>query len=187
MANLMFINQIPRNIPCSGQYFVDTNVWVYYAYMANKSYNLSKENQYKINEYSRFIEKVKESGGSLFTSSLCLSELANVIERKALEQYNHNNNTSLKIKKFREISQERQQIVDDIDTAWCSIKDIATIIEHSISKETGEHIITEIRAAPLDAYDAIFLQLIKNKKLTNIITDDKDFQEVSDHIDIYTA
>ncbi|MDP9500355.1 type II toxin-antitoxin system VapC family toxin [Bisgaard Taxon 45] len=187
MANLMLINDIPRKTHCAGQYFVDTNVWVYYAYMANKSYNLSKDNQDKLKGYSRFIEKVQEDGGSLFTSSLCLSELANAIERKALEQYNYNHNTSLNIKQFRTISQERQQIVDDIHTAWCSIKDIATIIEHSISKETGEHIITEIRATPLDAYDAIFLQLIKNKRLTNIITDDKDFQKVSDNIDIYTA
>lgn len=187
MANLMLINNISRNTPCSEKYFVDTNVWVYYAYMSNKSYNLSEDKKNKINNYSRFIEKVVEDGGSLFTSSLCLSELANVIERKALEQYNDNHKTSLNIKLFRKIEQERKQILDDINTAWRSITDIATIIEHSISKETGYHIINEIKAAPLDAYDAIFLQLIKNKKLTNIITDDNDFQNVSDDIDIYTA
>lgn len=186
MSSVMLINEINRKMKCSGKYFVDTNVWVYYAYMAHKAYNLDETKKNKLDSYTSFIEKIVEDGGELFTSSLCLSELANAIEREALRQYNEIHGSVLNQKQFRGIGKERAKIISDIEMAWFSIKNVATIIEHSISKKTGDGIITEIKSAPVDAYDAIFLQLIKDQKIINIITDDKDFQKAVEHIDIYT-
>lgn len=186
MANLIFINDISNKSLCNEKYFVDTNIWVYYAYMSHKTYQLEGDKKDKFDYYSRFIEKVIEDKGELFTSSLCLSELSNVIENQALKQYNIRNNMSFNSKQFRAVEEERKLIINDISHAWDSIKDVATIIEHLISKETGDNIINEIKIAPLDPYDAIFLQIIKNKKINNIITDDKDFQKISSNVDIYT-
>lgn len=180
---VMNINNINSSLK-GERFFVDTNIWILLTYIASKSFELSESIKSKISAYSAFIQKVKEEGGQIYTSSLCLSEIGHVIERKSFENY-PNPNKTIKLKQYRNIQTERDIIVKDIDEVWDEIKSQATVLEHSINQQMGDQLITLLKNAPLDAYDAAFILAMKENRILNIITDDKDFQKVNS-IDIYT-
>ncbi|MBE2895736.1 type II toxin-antitoxin system VapC family toxin [Pasteurellaceae bacterium HPA106] len=179
---IMKISNISKSSLSGQKFFVDTNIWIYQTYVSGAF--LSEHSQKKAIKYSDFIQQVLSNNGKLFTSSLCLSELAHVIEKKSFENYKVNN-PNITLKKFRGIKTEREKVISIVSLAWEDIKSISTIIEINITKDNGNHIIDKLREAPLDAYDAYYLLIMENNKISNILTDDKDFQTVQS-IDVYS-
>ena len=44
--------------------------------------------------------------------------------------------------------------------------------------------LNEMKSYPLDSYDAMLFMTMKKHKITNLVSDDKDFRQKSD-IDVY--
>lgn len=183
---VMTIEQIGKSL-LDEKYFVDTNVWVYQAYFANKviGAELQEVEKQKLSDYSAFLQKVKQDGGKLYTSSLCLSELGHFIEKQAYQHYKKTN-PSILLKDFRAIQTQRKIILQDIEQAWEDIKSLAEILPFHIESQIGDKMVAEMKKYPLDAYDALFLLTMNQHKITNIISDDRDFHSIS-YIDIYTV
>ena len=80
------------------KFFVDTNVWIFNFLYSKKSFDLEFENKQKMEGYSQFIEDVLENGGQLYTSPLCLTELA-----YRLENFEYSSDKNLTLKEFRSI------------------------------------------------------------------------------------
>ena len=179
--NVMRIGSIKS--PLSGEkFFVDTNIWLYQSYASGAFF--SEHSQEKATSYSDFIQKVLSDGGQLFTSSLCLSEVAHVLEKKSFEIYRAKQ-PNCTLKEFRAIKTERNKIISAVADVWEEIKSLSTIIEMNITKDNGDLILKKLNIAPLDSYDAQYLIMMENNKISNILTDDKDFQNIAS-IDVYT-
>lgn len=179
--NVMRIGSIKS--PLSGEkFFVDTNIWLYQSYVSGAFF--SEHSQEKATSYSDFIQKVLSDGGQLFTSSLCLSEVAHVLEKKSFEIYRAKQ-PNCTLKQFRAIKTERNKIISAVTDVWEEIKSLSTIIEMNITKDNGDLILKKLNIAPLDSYDAQYLIMMENNKISNILTDDKDFQNIAS-IDVYT-
>lgn len=170
------------------KFFVDTNIWVNVVYIANKAMDYSQQIRDKLEGYSDFIQRVKQDKGKLYTSALCLSELGHFIERESYKRYKVAHPNIDNLKKFRAIPEQRKIIVNDIEQAWEDIKSLAEILPFTADQTSGNNIVQNIKNYPLDAYDALFLDTMKQYNIQNIISDDKDFQHVADRdeIDIYT-
>lgn len=171
--------------PLNEGYFVDTNIWVYQAYYANKVVEPTSQVFQKLNDYSDFLQKIKHDGGILYTSPLCLSELGYFIEKQAHQHYK-NTHTQISQKEFRAITAQRTIILKDIQQAWEDIKSLAEILPFHTDNQMGDNLIQTMQQYPLDAYDAVFLLTMQKHNIRNIISDDKDFHPIST-IDIYTT
>ncbi len=181
---VMSISSIGK-VPLNEKYFIDTNIWVYQAYYANKVIEPTEDISQKLNGYSEILQKIKQDGGELYTSPLCLSELGYFIEKQAYQHYKKTHNSHLSQKEFRAIEGQRTQILKDTQQAWEDIKSLAEILPFNTDTQTGDKLIQIMQQYPLDAYDAVFLLTMQKHKITNIISDDKDFHAISS-IDIYT-
>ncbi|MFZ7342914.1 type II toxin-antitoxin system VapC family toxin [Avibacterium volantium] len=184
---VMNISQIGKT-SLNDSYFVDTNIWIYQVYYANKGIDdLGNDKMKKLSNYSDFLQRVKQDGGKLYTSPLCLSELGHFIEKQAYNHYKETNSqSSITLKSFRAISDKRQIIVKDIQQAWEDIIYLAEILELNTNQQTGSDLIAAMEDYPLDAYDSIFYLTMKQHNIRNIISDDRDFHPISS-IDIYTS
>ena len=179
---VMYIQQINKLSPKNQKFFVDTNIWIFQSYISGILFDENKNE--KSAAYSDFIQKVLDSGCQLFTSSLCLSEIGHVIEKKFFKIYKMEN-PSVTLKQFRAITQKRNEIISIVKSIWEEINSLSTIIDFSVTKKAGDNMLEKLQEAPLDTYDAQYLLIMEDNKITNILTDDKDFRSVSG-IDIYT-
>lgn len=53
--------------PLNEGYFVDTNIWVYQAYYANKVVEPTSQVFQKLNDYSDFLQKIKRTMVAYYT------------------------------------------------------------------------------------------------------------------------
>ncbi|QQB10155.1 PIN domain-containing protein [Aggregatibacter segnis] len=60
------------------------------------------------------------------------------------------------------------------------------MVEFPINLQAGDSVVEQISSYNIDAYDALFLLAMREHKINNIITDDKDFLNVSS-IDVYSV
>ena len=180
--NVMRIGGIKSSL--SGEkFFVDTNIWLYQSYVSGAFF--SEHSQEKAANYSDFIQKVLSDNGKLFTSALCLSEVAHVLEKKSFEIYKAKQH-SCTLKQFRAIKTERDKIISVVTDVWEEIKSLSTIIEMNMTIDNGDLILKKLSIAPLDAYDAQYLIMMEKNNISNILTDDKDFRNIAS-IDVYTS
>lgn len=159
------------------KYFVDTNVWFWFTYCASKEINTpNKPRRYQVLRYPEFIEKALDAGAKLFHCPLVFSELANVIERTEYEIYKiTNGNSGLSRKKFRTMKAERQKVISEIKMAWRTVNSISTCLDIKLGQQIVTPALACLESAPLDAYDAFYLQVMSSEGITSLITDDQDF------------
>lgn len=169
------------------RFFVDTNVWYWFTYCASKSFaSGDAPKTYQLNEYSKFIEKVLDSGAKLFHCPLVYTELTNVIEKAEHNIYQHNSGQSISRKEFRNIEVERSKVSNEIEVAWRTIDQISNSLKLTVQSSTVNLIHEAYTSTTLDAYDSIYYSIMKALGINNIITDDKDFLSC-DEGRIYTA
>src|ERR1022692_1361465 len=83
------ITNLNNYSPKKGErYFVDTNVWYWFTYVASKEMKVANAPlKYQMTDYSAFIEKALNNGAQLYHCALTLSELAATIENAELKLY----------------------------------------------------------------------------------------------------
>ncbi|KZN15904.1 MULTISPECIES: type II toxin-antitoxin system VapC family toxin [Pseudomonas] len=170
------------------KYFVDTNVWFWFTYCASKEINTSsKPRRYQIEKYPAFIEKALDAGAKLFHCPLVFSELANVIERTEYDIFTSDKkNAGVTRKGFRKLEDERKKVIQEIKIAWSSVNSVSTCLNINLNQQTVTPAITHLESAPLDAYDAFYLQVMSSEGITQLISDDRDFT-VAGVDELYTA
>lgn len=159
------------------KYFVDTNVWFWFTYCASKEINTShKPKRYQVEKYPQFIEKALDVGAKLFHCALVFSELANVIEKTEYEIFlSRKSCRDISRKKFRAMPEERGKVVNEIKIAWTSVNSVSTCIDVNLNQKIVSPTLACLEAAPLDPYDALYLQVMSSQGISQLVTDDRDF------------
>ncbi|OZY39223.1 hypothetical protein CJF43_24095 [Pseudomonas fragi] len=170
------------------KYFVDTNVWFWFTYCASKEINTpSRPRRYQVEKYPEFIEKALDAGAKLFHCPLVFSELANVIERTEYDIYaSGGNNQNVSRKGFRKLEAERSKVIQEIKIAWSTVNSVSTCLNINLSQKIIPPALAYLESAPLDSYDAFYLQVMSSEGITKLITDDRDFT-VAGVESLYTA
>jgi len=169
------------------KFFVDTNVWFWVTYCASKEINTdSKPKRYQLQNYPAFIEKVLDVGAKLFHCPLVFSELANVIERTEYDIFSDGNRSDrISRKKYRAIESEREKVINEIRMAWTTVNSMSTCLDVKLSKGTVVPALAYLQSAPLDAYDAFYLQVMSSEGITKLISDDGDFKSTG--VDLFIS
>lgn len=159
------------------RYLIDTNVWFWSTYVASKGEVLPQQpSQYQIDNYPHFLERLLQEGAILCHTALCLTELANVIERTQFDLYKlKTNQPYLEKKDFRKIADERKIVLDAIQIAWETINEMSTCIDCNVNLQCMKKSSDLMAEAPVDPYDAIYLKTMALKKIDYLVSDDIDF------------
>lgn len=112
-----------------------------------------------------------------------------VIERIQYKIYKDTNGIyNLKLKDFRSIPQERNNLKQILNLFWQQLCNIPQIIfiDETIDSELPQKFIDTFEQHSLDLFDTLLYKLSNEKKYA-IITDDKDFSSVSIAGNIYSC
>ncbi|MEL6117818.1 PIN domain-containing protein [Photobacterium sp. SP02] len=182
------LQDIKQITPQNGdKFFVDTNVWFWTTYIPSKTFIAKKPHDYQIEFYPNFIEKALEVGAILYSSPLVLVEISNIIERSEWEIHKaYNPNETISLKRFRSIPKEREEVLNEIKTAWDSITSMSSELSMTLDNSVSREFVDIIDNNKIDGYDALYFQLMCQNKVGNIITDDKDFRHLPG-IDTFTC
>jgi predicted nucleic acid-binding protein len=182
MAQVVDLNSTK---PIKGEkYFIDTNVWFWTTYVASKDMSIpNAPEDYQINDYSRFLERLISDGAELCHSALTLTEIANIVEKKELEIYKNNENLEVFDKKtFRKNKELRDTVIEEIKIAWSTINSMSTCLPVNLDSDFAENTISVLEEGVLDAYDSFFVQVMKNCNIDCLVTDDDDFCSINNQI-----
>lgn len=162
-------------------FFVDTNAWYWQTYSRVSSiHNPHPPLNYQIKHYPNYIKKIICSKAKILRCDLILAEIAHIIEKTEYDIYCNENHKTIKQKEFRHnFPKQREQVADEIEMVWETIRDLSEPLKTNIGDVTSEFIVREIRRSCLDSYDLIYLhnllQNSENPKDVKVVTDDGDF------------
>lgn len=189
MSNKVF--DIRQTAPTKDDvFFVDTNIWYWMTYASSKTFPDTKvaPQEYQTTHYPDFIQKALTAESQLYYSPLSLAELANTIESIELNLFKIFNpdNDGITRKAFRNIRNERNAVVQEVDAAWATITTLSKVLKSELTEELSENSLTSFKQTMLDPYDAFFYEMMKSEGIVKIITDDADFKTAIG-LEIYTA
>ena len=166
------------------QFFIDTNVWYWTTYSAASILTTS----YQTKEYPGYIKKILERKSTIMRCELILSEIAHVIENSEYEIFCEKSEAEISKKEFRHnYPNERNFVVDEIESAWETICDSSESSGIVLDEENSKYILGDLKQFCLDCYDIVYLREMRDKlDEPKIITDDGDFVTVPD-ITVFTA
>ncbi|MCK0545816.1 PIN domain-containing protein [Pseudomonas syringae pv. aptata] len=169
-------------------FFVDTNVWYWTTYAASKKFfGNTAPRDYQMEFYPAFIEKVLANDATLHYTCLTLVELTSLIERSEFEIFKaFNGDKKSSLKQFRKDSAQRNAVLAEIESAWEQIQSMASELPTLLPKGTSAELVGIVHAHTVDGYDALYIKLMRDHKIENIITDDKDFKGVHD-LNLYSC
>ncbi|WP_181044558.1 type II toxin-antitoxin system VapC family toxin [Aliivibrio sifiae] len=168
------------------RFFIDTNVWFWLTYAAsNEIQTQNAPIRYQLEAYPNFIEKILDEGANIYHSPLALSELANIIERTEYDIYLSNHSVHLTRKQFRKETEHRKKVMQEVSNAWQQITQMSETLDITLNKELSTKALTTLSEHQLDAYDAFYIESMSRYNVTNIVTDDSDFNGLD--ISLYTA
>ncbi|MEH2252619.1 hypothetical protein [Nostoc sp.] len=165
-------------------FFVDTNVWFWYAY----TNAVSSARYYQLNNYPNYLNQALSNGATLTYSGLTLAELAHIIEKTEYEIYIQSHNW-LPIKEYRHnYPIERANIVAEVQFTWRRVKAIAVSIDLTVDDATTDAAINRFQTQAVDGYDLLLLEAISRAGAGQIkvITDDIDYSVVPG-IQVFTS
>lgn len=167
--------------------FVDTNVWFWLTYAGSREIDSdSAPKRYQLEDYPHFINSVLDAGARLFHCSLTLAEIANVIERTEYEIYCSELGKKISRKEFRKIPAQKDRVTKEIESAWSTIKKCSENLDSKLCKKFTEEAFDLFRSSNVDAYDAFFIEIMKQNEILSILTDDADFLSVAGQ-SVFTA
>ncbi|WP_375473102.1 hypothetical protein [uncultured Nostoc sp.] len=165
-------------------FFVDTNVWFWYAY-ANAA---SSAKSYQLNNYPNYLNQALSNGATLTYSGLTLAELAHIIKKTEYEIYIQSHGW-LPIKEYRHNDPiERANIVAEVQFTWRRVKAIAVPIDLTVDDATTDAALNRFKTQAVDGYDLLLLEAISRAGAGQIkvITDDIDYSVVPG-IQVFTS
>lgn len=158
-------------------FFFDNNVWMYlYCPLGN-------HNPRYQTIYSDLFGKIMSVGAKIYVSSLVLSEFYNSYSRLDFNIWRNG-----ETKDFKRDYRPTQRFKDISQTIILSIESRILGIADRIDDEFSTMNIEDISAKceELDFNDSYYVELVK-KYDCKLVTNDRDFLNVSDSIDIITA
>lgn len=164
-------------------FLLDTNALLWAFYPNSQSGNSSAA------DYSNFISDIISSNKHIYIPMFNVCEAIHVIERIQYKIYKDTNGIyNLKLKDFRSIPQERNNLKQILNLFWQQLCNIPQIIfiDETIDSELPQKFIDTFEQHSLDLFDTLLYKLSNEKKYA-IITDDKDFSSVSIVGNIYSC
>jgi len=170
-------------------FFVDTNIWFWVGYTNASTSQVAKYNQTV--DYPSYLNQALSVGSQLYKCTLSFAELAHSIERSEFEIFQKTpSGTNLTNKKsFRhDYPQQRQNVIAEINNTWALAdamtngQTIEIIVDKVAISVAQNRLVTEA----LDGYDILMVDAVLAAKITQVITDDSDFGQVSG-LTIFTA
>jgi predicted nucleic acid-binding protein len=192
----MYIKNVAANIwdirstdpDPAAEFLVDTNAWYFTTYTRASILAVGQPKKYQTQQYSRFIKRALDAGSILHRCDLSLAELSHAIEeceRRIFIEFIAKRDVPMKEYRHCE-DEERKQVVSEIESAWGQITEMSRCLGLSIQGPTTESALSDLKSCPIDGYDVLLLQAMKQGKLTSIITDDSDFATVPG-IEVFTC
>jgi predicted nucleic acid-binding protein len=167
------------------KFFVDSNVWYWVGY-TNASVT-ARHNQ--STDYPNYLSQCLLNAANLLKCALSFPELAHIIERTEREIFEQINQTTISPKNFRHnYPTERQQVVTEIQNVWALIELMTNnqTIPLNVDDQAVSAALTSLTSLALDGYDLFMLDAILQAGITQVITDDSDFGQVSG-IQVFTS
>jgi hypothetical protein len=167
-------------------FLVDTNIWLWYTY-PNSMRRLPESRKKDITACLNYLTKANSVGATLVYSGLILIELASVIEKCEFRIF-QKMNPDVKKKDYRHnFPEERANVVELVESAWCTIKNFAVPVDITVDSSTMDVASQRFREQSLDGYDLLHLEAISkaNPGQIKVITDDSDYCTVPD-IQLFT-
>lgn len=165
-------------------FFIDTNVWYWLGYPKDPD-----ARRYQITNYPSYVNTAFNVGCKLYKCTLSFSELAHSIERCELKLFNKTNNPAVSLKDFRHnYPQQRVIVLNEIINTWDLAEGMTTgnTIEVNVTDNLVNDSLTRLKNQALDGYDAFMIEAMFASGITQVITDDRDFGQVSG-ITVFTA
>lgn len=168
---------------------IDTNIllWTFYG-------NSTLVESYQKNIYPNFLSKLIENKRcTIYTTTYNIIELYNVIEKIEYELYLKNNGlieSQLTRKQYRNIKVEREKIQNELKLIYNQIDSCINIESYIIDKNFLAEYQQKYNSHTLDGFDFSLIKYCIDNKISNILTDDKDFgnyKEILNSISIFTA
>lgn len=162
-------------------FIIDTNalIWTTYA----KS--LYDAEEYQTRVYPEYIDKIIESGATIYTTSFNLLEISHVIEKIEFELFKLKaSKSNLSLKRFRHQG-DMSEVKQDICSSWEQIQQFSTNLDINLDNKFNSEILNLIASENVDGYDRalLFAALTKNLR---VLSDDKDIASVKG-ITLHTA
>lgn len=175
---------ICRNIS-KENFVIDTNVlyWMFYG-----KCTFSNEKRQKL--YPSALVDFKVRNNCFYTPATCLFELFSIIEKNEYRLFCARENKiedEFKLKDYRKIREEREQVAKEIEITYKNIKNFIKVTEQTITKEQIQALSEQFSAHVLDVYDRALVDFCTANDFRNIITDDGDYMSADRKINIYTA
>ena len=174
------------DIPGPGDaFFVDTNVWYWLTYTrCRMAYRGPRP--YQVNDYPAYIKQARTARAKLFTCGLCLSELANLIEKNELDIFRMSRGP-IEAKEFRHNEPTaRSQVITEIQDAWAMAKSFAGFIDVLLDQPLTDKTCGNMASFPADPHDLFMVENFIKAGVSQVITDDGDFATIPG-IRVFTA
>lgn len=166
------------------KFALDTNVlyWMFYD-------KCSYSNEKRQKKYQNVVTKLKLHN-TICVSSLCLYELFVVIEKNEYKLYCDRygyDKDEFKLKDYRNIDSERRSVREILGITYKNIRQFTDILPQTLDKNAVENITLTFHTHQLDVFDKALADFCIHNKISNIITDDRDYTTALEALNIYTA
>lgn len=183
MGSYIDINKVNLDECSDDAFILDTNalLWAFYP-NSQSNYPLAAY-------YSNFISQLITKDKQIYIPMFNLCEAINVIEKIEFKVYRQScGDRYLKLKEYRAIPNERQNLKEILDLFIEQIENIPQIklLEQNLCYDLPKIFVSDFNEHKLDLFDIYLIQISKDKNFS-IITDDKDFLSVQFDNNIYTC
>ena len=181
------VKDITTDTPVNNKkkYFLDTNVlfWCCYPRIGL----VSPKDASRYTPYINYVSKIKKNLNPIYTSSLNISEMINLIERKEFELFQSlPGSMGYNKKDYRAEEAKRLFIQSNTQTALINATDLCQIIDCPVNYDKIDEFVKDLTSHRCDVFDYLFLNVCKEQEITDIVTDDGDFLTVPG-ITLYTS
>ena len=166
---------------------IDTNVLLFVFY--DRISMLNDNNSLQTKSYQNFITSaLKQKNIRLYTSAVNLNEAFHVIEKTECDIYNKSLTGSMvDLKSFRRQPQKREYNKKLFSMLYRQVSKAMYIMDFNISKAFIKRYVDEYDENHYDCLDAAFSECCKENNIDYILTDDVDFIDMTDGVDVITA
>ena len=175
-------SQLATNISRTN-FVVDTNV-LYWMFYENCNYSDSYQKCYQ-----EAVVRLKIKNNNLIVSTISLYELFSIIEKNEFNIFKktHKKDTDFKLKDYRKIPEERRKIKKLLNITYKNISQFTKIMGYDLSNQDVTNLCEDYESHNLDVFDYTLVNFCKQNRISNIITDDRDYRSALNDLNIYTA
>ena len=163
-------------------FWVDSNVWIGIVYTRARSTQWPP--------YERYMRLAAKAGSKLFVGPVNFAEVAKHIEVGECIVWSTRNNRTYdasQLKRFRREPAERENVIEEIETAWNQMLAIAQLATSSLEATCISTAIAGMKSGDLlDGGDMVQVAECRRNEVQFMITDDADFVTV-DGLVVVTA